>query len=236
VIDSGGRRRYRKRVMRKDFLALVLGTAVAVSAWTVTAQSPAITVVAPGLVTVKADGVPLGDLLRQLSALVPMDRLKIAPAALSAPVTLDAERVPVTEAMFLVLKASNVDYVMSGTRLLAGGAGQAVPGRADTAVARRDMTPADGTARNTEAERVAAASTSSVVVPSQGGIGGVASDGSAVVSDETADQFGFLVGAEVVQFKVIEDSAVVTTPGFVPYKMRPEVVARRKAADVAKIP
>jgi hypothetical protein len=64
----------------------------------------------------------------------------------------------------------------------------------------------------------------------------VASDGSAVVSDETADQFGFLVGAEVVQFKVIEDSAVVTTPGFVPYKMRPEVVARRKAADIAKIP
>lgn len=223
--------------MRKDFLALCLGTVVAVSAWTATAQTAAITVVAPGLVTVKADGVPLGDLLRQLSTLVPMDRLKVAPAALSALVTLDAERVPVTEAMLLVLKASNVDYVMSGTRLLAGGAGQAAPGRVETAVARGEAGLAgDADARDTEAERVAAASTGSVVVPSQGGIGGVASDGSATVSDETADQFGFLVGAEVVQFKVVEDSAVVTTPGFVPYKMRPDVVARRKAIDVGKIP
>lgn len=223
--------------MRKDLLVWFLGTAVAVSAWTVAAQTPAITVVAPGLVTVKADGVPLGDLLRQLSTLVAMDRLKIAPAALSAPVTLEAERVPVTEAMFLVLKASNVDYVMSGTRLLAGGAGQAAPGRADTAVASNNDGGAPGTStRNSEAERVAAASMASAVVPSQGGIGGVASDGSATVSDETADQFGFLVGAEVVQFKVVEDSAVVTTPGFVPYKMRPEVVARRKAVDVGKIP
>lgn len=223
--------------MRKDFLALCLGTAVVVSVWTAAAQTAPITVVAPGLVTVKADGVPLGDLLRQLSTLVAMDRLKIAPAALSAPVTLEAERVPVTEAMFLVLKASNVDYVMSGTRLLAGGAGQAAPGRADTAVASNNDSGAPGTStRNSEAERDAAASNGSIVVPSQGGIGGVASDGSAVVSDETADQFGFLVGAEVVQFKVVEDSAVVTTPGFVPYKMRPEVVARRKAVDVSKIP
>lgn len=222
--------------MRKDFLALCLGTAVVVSVWTAAAQTAPITVVAPGLVTVKADGVPLGDLLRQLSTLVAMDRLKIAPAALSAPVTLDAERVPVAEAMLLVLKASNVDYVMSGTRLLAGGAGQAAPGRAAAAVATGDVNPVGGGARNTEAERDAAASNGSIVVPSQGGIGGVASDGSAVVSDETADQFGFLVGAEVVQFKVVEDSAVVTTPGFVPYKMRPEVVARRKAVDVGKIP
>ena len=102
--------------MRKGFLALILGTAVAASAWTVTAQSTAITVVAPGLVTVRAEGVPLGDLMKQLSTLVAMDRLKIAPAALSVPVTVEAERVPVAEAMFLVLKASNVDYVMSGTR------------------------------------------------------------------------------------------------------------------------
>jgi hypothetical protein len=190
--------------MRKGFLALILGTAVAASAWTVAAQSTAITVVAPGVVTVKAEGVPLGDLLKQLSTLVAMDRLKIAPAALGVPVTVDAERVPVAEAMFLVLKADAVTAPV-------------VIGNAEN----RGKSEVDATA--------------AAMMASSGGAGGDASN-SATASDETADQFGFLVGAEVVEFKLIEDSAVVTTPGFVPYKLRPEVVARRKAIDVGKIP
>jgi hypothetical protein len=221
--------------MRKGFLTLVLGTALAASAWTVTAQSTAITVVAPGLVTVRAEGVPLGDLLKQLSTLVAMDRLKIAPEALSVPVTVEAERVPVVDAMFLVLKASNVDYVMSGTRLLAGGAGQAKPGQ-ETAVEPQREAAANvaivGAARGDTGSRQAAAAPSGVAP------GSMAETATAPmgVSDETADQFGFLVGAEVVEFKVIEDQAIVTTPGFVPYKLRPEVVARRKAIDVSKVP
>jgi hypothetical protein len=223
--------------MRKGFLALILGTAVAASAWTVAAQSTAITVVAPGVVTVKAEGAPLGDLLKQLSTLVAMDRLKIAPAALGVPVTVDAERVPVAEAMFLVLKASNVDYVMSGTRLLAGGTTEAAAGRVEAGVAPgADAVTAPvviGNAENRGKSEVDA--TAAAMMASSGGAGGDASN-SATASDETADQFGFLVGAEVVEFKLIEDSAVVTTPGFVPYKLRPEVVARRKAIDVGKIP
>jgi hypothetical protein len=222
--------------MRKAFLALFLGTAMAASAWTVAAQSTAITVVAPGIVTVKAEGVPLGDLLKQLSTLVAMDRLKIAPAALSVPVTVEAEQVPVAEAMFLVLKASNVDYVMSGTRLLAGGAGEAKPGQGAAAEPPRETAAnvaiiGAEPGRGNDGSRQAAAA------------GGVApgsmaetETAPAAVSDETADQFGFLVGAEVIEFKMVEDSAVITTPGFVPYKLRPDVVARRKGADLAKIP
>ena len=224
--------------MRKGFLALIVGTAVAASAWTVTAQSTAITVVAPGLVTVRAEGVPLGELLKQLSTLVAMDRLKIAPAALSVPVTVEAERVPVAEAMFLVLKASNVDYVMSGLRLLAGGTTGAESGRVETSVAQaQDAVEAPTVIGNTvDGGKSEFDATAGAMVASSGGVGGVASNGAPAVSDETADQFGFLVGAEVVEFKMIEDSVIITTPNFVPYKMRPEVVARRKAIDVGKIP
>jgi len=225
--------------MQKGFAAALLVAAVLLAPLGrgLGAQSP-ITVVAPGVVTVHADGVPLGDLLRQLSTMVAMDRLKIAPAALASPVTLHVEQVPVTEAMFLVLKASDVDYVMSGTRLLAGGAGAAAAGgagreeRAAGPVARPAAAAGDLDAEREGArERLA-----STAVPAGGAAGDTGVVDTPAVSDPTADLFGFLVGAEAVQFKVIEDSAVITTPGFVPYKLRPEVVARRKAIDPAKIP
>lgn len=223
--------------MPKGFLAaLLVGALLAPLGRGVGAQSP-ITVVAPGVVTVHADGVALGDLLRHLSTMVAMDRLKIAPAALASPVTLHVEQVPVTEAMFLVLKASDVDYVMSGTRLLAGGAGAAAAGgsgreeRAAAPVARSAAAAGD---LDVERER-ARARVASTAVPAGGATGEAVGD-TPSVSDPTADMFGFLVGAEAVEFKVVEDSAVITTPGFVPYKLRPEVVARRKAIDPAKIP
>ena len=51
----------------------------------------------------------------------------------------------------------------------------------------------------------------------------------------TPDEFGRAVGAPVA-FTIHEDSVTITQQGFVPYKLRPEVVNRRLAAKIGDIP
>lgn len=230
---------YRKRVTHKAFRLAPLLLALALAAPAAVAQAPVV-VTGPGRVTIRASNIPLGDLLQQLSVLVTMDRLKIAPDALATPVTVEIEDTPVEVAMLEVLKASSVDYVLTGTRLLAGGTSQAaltferkerpaLSGAAPTPLLPRYEDPAD----NTPEKRAAEMSTGFL---GGGGDAGAPGGGMSVASDDTADQFGFLVGVEAVKFRVVGDSAVIETPGFVPYKMRPEVIARRLATDVGKVP
>ena len=53
---------------------------------------------------------------------------------------------------------------------------------------------------------------------------------------EPADEFGSEGGAKSVPFTIREDSVTVTQPGFVPFKLRPEVRSRRLRADILETP
>ena len=65
-------------------------------------------------VSVHAEGARLGDLLRKLAKLGPVDQLLIDEDVEDAPVTLNLESVPFSEAMIEVLQAANVNYVLHG--------------------------------------------------------------------------------------------------------------------------
>jgi hypothetical protein len=87
-------------------IAMVAGTAAA-------AQAPAVTRATDGRVSVRADGLPLGQLLRELAALTPMD-LRIDPAVEDVSVSMDLVDVPVEHAIYLVLERSGVNSVVAG--------------------------------------------------------------------------------------------------------------------------
>lgn len=77
------------------------------------AQSPAVTRGDAGHVTVRAQGLPLGQLLRELAALTRMD-LRVDPAVESVSVTVDLANVPIERAIHAVLQESGVNTVVAG--------------------------------------------------------------------------------------------------------------------------
>lgn len=223
-------------------------------------------------VTVKAEGVALGDLLEQLAAITPLETLRIDPADRTVPVSLEVEDVHPLEAMALVLKASGLDFVMSSKRVVAGRAAKA--SELAAATGRRELTRLETTRedvsdrrsanvtaddearRKTEEHRVAAplgtvslglgdgpraasaapeASLGAVVSGEPPASMGV-KETALAIPGQAADEFSSNGGARQVPFAVHEDSASVTEPGFVPYKLRPEVIKRRLAAKVGDVP
>jgi hypothetical protein len=196
-----------------------------------------VSVVGPQRVTVKADGVGLGELLDRLAAIYPLDSLKIDPDVRSVPVSFVAEDVSAADAIWLALKSSGVDFVMSSARVRAGRAAKAVESavvQSADAELPREEPPADPLANAVEPAAVVARAASPVLTLAAPGFMPVPSR--TLAGPPAADQFGAQVGAAVVPFTLHEDSAVVTQPGFVPFKMRPDVKNRRLLANVGDIP
>jgi hypothetical protein len=217
----------------------------------------------PERVSVKAEAVALGALLDQLAAITPMEKIRIDPADRLVPVSLDAEDLGPLEAMGLVLKASGLDFVMSNKRIVVGRAAKAAASAtadekserlADRTVDRSDRRSADSADEDAERRRT----DDHRIIATPGLLGGIidrpelqtslsqaaappaaAMEAENTVLDDSTpppDQFGPKVGAREVPFAVHEDSVTIQQPNFVPYKLRPEVVKRRLATQIAIIP
>jgi hypothetical protein len=235
------------------------------------AEAQSVRRVGPERVTVKADGIPLGDLLDQLAAIAPLESVTIDPLDRAVPVSLVAEDVYPLVAIGLVLKASGLDFVMSSTRILAGRAKKALEASAGASAARLEPTDSerpDAKLEKAQEPPVAEPPPPSVdehdlvqaavpVLPpapssvverpgelTAGSWGPAATENlfdkkrqpaSQMFAKPTPDEFGRAVGAPV-KFTIHEDSVTITQQGFVPYKVRPEVVNRRLAAKIGDIP
>jgi hypothetical protein len=140
-------------------LTALMGLAFATEGWS---QSRAVIGEAGGRVSIRAVQAPLGQLLRELAALTPMD-LRVDPAVEGRPVTLALDHVFVERAVRQVLVESDVDHVVVGLerqddsvpiRVVAGDPKRAVPVPGETAresLAAVDETAADGGAPRTGA-------------------------------------------------------------------------------------
>jgi hypothetical protein len=193
-------------------------------------------------VTVRAEGVPVGELLQQLAALAPLERLDLDPSYRSTPVSLVVENVSPLAAIAVVLKASGLDYLMSDTQVVAGRGKLALdaPGRSRDRETQnldgpgRERVAVDAPVRTddrSDAERRAAVVAEAAPVPAA-----VAGEAMVAPGSIAADDFGAMLGAVDVPYVVKEDSVTITQPGFVPYRMRPDVRRQREMADVAAIP
>jgi hypothetical protein len=113
-------------------LTALMSLAAATAGWS---QSRAVVGEADGRVSVHAVQAPLGQLLRALAGLTPMD-LRVDPAVAGRPVTLQLDHVFVERAIRQVLVESDVDHVVAGLerqdgsvpiRVVAGDPRRAVP-------------------------------------------------------------------------------------------------------------
>lgn len=94
-------------------LARVLAIALITAGGLAAAQGRVVAPRPDGLVSVRAEAAPLGQILRELAALAPLE-LRIDPAVESVPVTLQLEDVAAGTALLAVLRGSGVDVVVSG--------------------------------------------------------------------------------------------------------------------------
>jgi len=213
----------------------------------------------PQRVTVKAPDAALGDLIDQLAAQSPLKLIALDPVDRGVRVSVDAEDIPSLDAIVLALKASGLDYAMSGTRLIAGRAKKALENGgpvswAATAAAREAPAAAPAPAPSrphvdehdlvqpvVPARSIAPAememgkdpaTIAPPAAPSQNEAPRTSMSSAKFTSD---DDFGRRLGVPAVPFIVQDDSAVVTLPGFVPYKLRPEAKNRR-LFGIADIP
>jgi len=244
-------------MMRRRAVLIIVATIVVMGA--VRAHAQTVRATGPDRVSVKANQTPIGDLIDQLSVVSPLKFIALDPVDRGVAVSFEAEDVSSLDAIVLALKASGLDYAMSGTRLIAGrakkaldnggpvswgavGAGREVP---PTAPAPRVQPPHvdehdlvqpvvparvfDAVPERESGNRVSPATSSDTPDNDSHAV-------SMSVKFSNADEFGRALGVKSVPFIVVEDSAKVTQPGFVPYKLRPEVKNRRLFANIADIP
>jgi hypothetical protein len=212
------------------------------------ADAQTVTVTGPDLVTVRAVNVPIATLLSELAGLAGMDRMEIDPVDRGQPVTLTVENVPVRVAMLIALRSSAVDFIFTEKRLRVGAGGKVIETTRLAAVASRDhdrmpaapaaplppLTPAQLDHQDNRDGGLMRAAVDAGA--SQPGSAGAADAQEVPQAVATADEFDHGLSVRQVPFVVKEDSAVVTEPGFVPYKNRPDVQRLRLSTDVSTIP
>jgi hypothetical protein len=245
-----------RRIRAVPIIISSMATLVAMGAVRVDAQTVRAT--GPDRVSVKTDGAALGDVIDQLAARSPLKLIALDPVDRGVRVSLEAEDVSPLDAIVLALKSSGLDYAMSGTRLIAGRAKKALESGAPvswaaTSVARE--TPVSAPAPAPQRPPVDEHDLVQPVVPARAAAVPEMEMGkepaplapAALSANEAPkasmssvtftnhDDFGRRLGVPDVPFKMQDDSVVVTQPGFVPYKLRPEVKNRR-LFGIADIP
>jgi len=214
-----------------------------------------VTVTGLDRVTVRAEAVPLGALLTELSKLMPLAKLEIEGAQESLPVTLAVEGVPVRVALLLALRASGLDFMMTERQLWVGttpkisdsgrdaaSQAQAQPTRPIPEVDQRatpsrppaTTSPDPGSARDRDFGIFAGTPPAALDTAPPPALPD--SPAAAVAPREIATEFEHMLPVRDAPFVVTGDTAVVTEPGFVPYKSRPEVQRLRLSTDVSTIP
>ena len=210
-----------------------------------------VTVVGPERVTVRAQNVPIATLLAELAPLASMDRMEVDPVDESRPVTFAVDNVPARVAILIALRSSGVDFIFTEKRLRVGAGGKVVetPRRTPATathdthqVPREPMPAAPPAARDQRGDRregeddprTAAATAAREGVSAGGPV--VQAEAASGTAASTISEFDHGLSVRDVPFVVKEDSVVVTEPGFVPYKNRPEVRRLRMTIDPASIP
>jgi hypothetical protein len=190
---------------------------------------------------VEAQSLPIGRVLRDMLGVAPIEALMIDPKVESHPVSAHIVAATAGEAISQILAESNVPFVIWGG---ATGPWRIFVGDKDAALRVTSGSPLpSGSASNANAD-----------APSPG----LSVAEEQVLADEQADQrkreqrLNAKARAEraaesrpVVKmddpevpggYTMLGESVIYNDPNFVPYKNRPEVVARRLATDVAQIP
>jgi hypothetical protein len=194
--------------------------ALAVFVWCTCAGSalaqsrPTRIVETPQGVTVKAENVGLGELLKELGRLDARIAIHLDPSEQDIPVSVVIENGAVADAMFLAVRASGLDFIMNGRGLWAGRAKKAAEA-AGTLFKESNEPPVDDTPIARDANGV-------ILGP--------------VYSDPAADNFGEKVFAPILPITGKDENLRVDLPNFVPFKLRPEAIKARRAIDVTIIP
>ena len=212
---------------------LLLAGAVAMSAAPTFAQT--VTRSSADHISVEAQSLPIGRVLRDLLAVAPIEALMIDPKVENHAVNVHIYDVTPAEAINQILGDSNLPFlVWGGTR----GPWRIFVGDKDAAlrVTSGSSLPGGGgsiTPQNREAEqRVLEAEQRDMQAYEESMKPVALAERQAesepiVVMDDPGVPGGYTM---------IGESVIYNDPSFVPYKNRPEVVARRMATDVASIP
>jgi hypothetical protein len=196
-------------------------------------------------ISIEAQSLPIGRVLRDMLAVAPIEALMIDPKVENHPVNAHIVGASAGEAINQILADSNLPFLVWGGaagpwRLFVGdkdaalrvSAGSPLPaGTAQAGTAPTGTSPAAG--QRTEAEeRVLAAEQREMQARE-------ADSAAKALAERQAEAQPFVVmDAPGVPggYTMIGESVIYHDPNFVPYKNRPEVVARRLATDVALIP
>lgn len=205
------------------------------SLWAGLAAAPALAqpaVVRPdGRVDLKARHAPVGRVLRELAAAVPMSKLLIDPAAEGTMVSVpEASGLSPADALDAILSASKLPYLVWGGQR---GPWRVVLGNESSAVEVSVAIPSSAPVAGDEGSSAASGSGSAVeafaareeAVAEEAAHKGEPE--SVVVNDAVGVPGGYTQTGENVTYH---------DPTFVPYKNRPEVRARRLKTDVNAIP
>jgi hypothetical protein len=166
-------------------------------------------------VTVRAEGVPIAILLSELARVYPLEKITIEETVQQGLVSVVLETVRPDVALVGILKASGLDFAVSGRRVIVGdwtATGAAIPVKADGA----------------------APETHAVAQAREAAVAAAAAEQQAI--SEASGTEGDILPTVPVPFIANGENITYLVPNFVPYKMRPEVRALRMATDVAKIP
>jgi hypothetical protein len=186
-------------------------------------------------INVEAQSLPIGRVLRDMLGVAPIEALMIDPKVESHPVNAHVVGATTGEAINQILADSNLPFLIWGNaagpwriyvgdkdaalRVSAGsplGSGEVTPGAPRTQAEERILEDEQAAIRDRE-DRNAAKSRAQRQAEAR----------PVVVMDDPGVPGGYTM---------LGESVIYNDPNFVPYKNRPEVVARRLATDVAQIP
>ena len=209
---------------------LLLAGAVAMSAVPTFAQT--VTRSSADHISIEAQSLPIGRVLRDLLAVAPIEALMIDPKVESHPVSVHVYDVTPGEAINQILADSNLPFLVWGG---ARGPWRIFVGDKDAAlrVDGRSSIPGGPTPQNREAEE-------RVLEAEQREMQAIDEEKKPIAMAQRQEEAKPILVMDDPGvpggYTMIGESVVYNDPSFVPYKNRPEVVARRMAADIASIP
>jgi len=218
------------RFVPRVFVPLLAG-AMAMSAVSTFAQT--VTRSSADRISVEAQSLPIGRVLRDLLAVAPIEALMIDPKVENTSVTVHITEATPGEAINQLLADSNLPFLVWGG---ARGPWRIFVGDKDAALrVGGTFVPGQGviTPQNPEAEQKVLEAEQREVQAREEAAAPIAQAQREAEAKPISvmDDPGVPGG-----YTMIGESVVYNDPSFVPYKNRPEVVARRMNTDVASIP
>jgi hypothetical protein len=210
---------------------LLLAGAVAMSASSTSAQT--VTRSSADRISVEAQSLPIGRVLRDLLAVAPIEALMIDPKVESSAVTVHISNATPGEAINQILADSNLPFLVWGGakgpwRIFVGDKDAALRVNGGSLSGQHVPTP-----QNHEAEqRVLEAEQREVEAREEEKKPIAMAQREAEAKPVSVTNDPGVPGG----YTMLGESVIYNDPSFVPYKNRPEVVARRLAIDVATIP